>query len=272
MSQAEISIKDRASVQQLTDKLPHALLIISEAGLDGQGVAEQLAKAKTSEILRITPETGKSNISTEQIRDLTSAIRTRGLNRRVIIINRAEIMTETAQNALLKSLEEPTSDTHFILITAMPGQLLTTIRSRCQTLTLRRTSPVQDAKLLEKAKLTDQEKQQILFLAAGRPQTIKNLSQNPKALKDMQEIAQDAKSLLFAPSSYQSLKIAHKYSQDRAKALELLETLLKILKFQLKSKPNTPDLTDLIYKVTDIESAIKANGNLKLAMLRLAII
>jgi len=49
---------------------------------------------------------------------------------RVFIVRRAEEMTNAAANALLKTLEEPRQGTHFILLTARPDRLLTTIRSR----------------------------------------------------------------------------------------------------------------------------------------------
>ncbi|HVQ29286.1 MAG TPA: DNA polymerase III subunit delta', partial [Vicinamibacteria bacterium] len=44
----------------------------------------------------------------------------------------AHRMTEQAQNALLKSLEEPPATSHVFLVTSAPQMLLTTIRSRCQ--------------------------------------------------------------------------------------------------------------------------------------------
>ena len=52
---------------------------------------------------------------------------------RVIMIVDADNMTPQAQNSLLKILEEPPKDTYFILTTAHPEQLLTTVRSRCRT-------------------------------------------------------------------------------------------------------------------------------------------
>ncbi len=53
-------------------------------------------------------------------------------NAKVFVIHDAETMNETAQNALLKTLEEPPGKTFFILITSNPGGLLLTIRSRAQ--------------------------------------------------------------------------------------------------------------------------------------------
>lgn len=54
---------------------------------------------------------------------------------RVFILRRAEEMSVGAANAILKTLEEPRQGTHFILLTARPDRLLSTIRSR--TLPLR---------------------------------------------------------------------------------------------------------------------------------------
>lgn len=50
---------------------------------------------------------------------------------RFIIISSAHLMSEPAQNALLKSLEEPPPGVVFILITSFPKRLRETIRSRC---------------------------------------------------------------------------------------------------------------------------------------------
>ena len=52
--------------------------------------------------------------------------------RRVFLIRDAERMNEEAQNALLKTLEEPPGTACLILVTASAARLLPTIRSRCQ--------------------------------------------------------------------------------------------------------------------------------------------
>ena len=55
---------------------------------------------------------------------------------RVVIIQRADKMTPQAQNALLKTLEEPLDGTVFLLLSDAPELLLTTIVSRCRALKL----------------------------------------------------------------------------------------------------------------------------------------
>ncbi len=51
---------------------------------------------------------------------------------KVFIVDEAELLAEAGQNAMLKTLEEPTPGTTLILVTASEHRLLPTIRSRCQ--------------------------------------------------------------------------------------------------------------------------------------------
>lgn len=68
-------------------------------------------------------------------------------DRRIFVIEAADAMAEESQNALLKTLEEPASFAHLILISSQPSALLDTVRSRCQTVGFAALGP--DA-LLEK--------------------------------------------------------------------------------------------------------------------------
>lgn len=75
------------------------------------------------------------NIKIGQIREMQSETALRPINsaRRVVIIDGAELMNNAAANCLLKTIEEPPSQTIFILLTASRSSLLMTIRSRCMT-------------------------------------------------------------------------------------------------------------------------------------------
>jgi DNA polymerase-3 subunit delta' len=61
---------------------------------------------------------------------------------KVFIIDEAELLAGEAQNALLKTLEEPPPLTWFFLVTSQPDRLLSTIRSRCQHVRFDRLDPV----------------------------------------------------------------------------------------------------------------------------------
>lgn len=80
-----------------------------------------------------TPET--QEISIDQVRTLVlarSAFAPHEGKAKVFIVRRAEELSISAANALLKTLEEPGQSTHFILLTSQPEALLPTILSRTQ--------------------------------------------------------------------------------------------------------------------------------------------
>jgi DNA polymerase III subunit delta' len=83
------------------------------------------------------PKGGRSpsrDIVVDQVRDVVdrrlSLKRFEG-RRRFVIVDPADAMNPQAQNALLKTLEEPPDDTTLVLVASSPDALLPTIRSRC---------------------------------------------------------------------------------------------------------------------------------------------
>ena len=73
------------------------------------------------------------SIKIEQVRDVVDRAGYRPFEgrRRVVIIDEADAMVDAAQNALLKTLEEPPSASVFMLVSSMPDALLPTVLSRC---------------------------------------------------------------------------------------------------------------------------------------------
>jgi DNA polymerase III subunit delta' len=72
-------------------------------------------------------------IKIDQVRDIVDRASFRPFEgrRRVVIFDEADALMAPAQNALLKTLEEPPSLSVFILVTSRPDMLLPTVRSRC---------------------------------------------------------------------------------------------------------------------------------------------
>ena len=60
---------------------------------------------------------------------------------RVFVVEQADAMEEESQNALLKTLEEPASFAHIILVSSQPSALFETVRSRCQAIGFAALSP-----------------------------------------------------------------------------------------------------------------------------------
>ncbi len=91
-------------------------------------------------ILDITEIDAASNNGVENIRDLRDGVRFSGsaLERKVYIIDEVHMLSNSAFNALLKTLEEPPPNVHFILATTEAHKVPQTILSRCQRFDFRR--------------------------------------------------------------------------------------------------------------------------------------
>ncbi|MCT8265848.1 DNA polymerase III subunit delta' [Afifella sp. JA880] len=117
-------------------------------------------------------KTFRTVISVETIRRIVPFVGTtagEGLWR-IVIVDGAEEMNRSAANALLKALEEPPARTIFVLVTARPGQLLPTIRSRCRSFHFGLLSPEAIAHVFEALEVPqppEQDLQTILSLASG---------------------------------------------------------------------------------------------------------
>lgn len=157
MTELLLHPKTEAQLAALITNQPNAVLV---AGVEGSGkgtlsafLAGRLLGVDDPEgqayFLRINPA-GES-ISIDEIRELQQFLklkvpRTGQGIRRIVLIDRTERMRTEAQNALLKTLEEPPADTCIILTTGGSELLLPTITSRTQELVI---LPVTEAQATE---------------------------------------------------------------------------------------------------------------------------
>jgi len=98
----------------------------------------RIARGVHPDVLIVEPGDNGS-IKVDQVRELIdrAAYRPFEGRRRAVIIDEADALVTAAQNALLKTLEEPPSRSVFTLVTARPDALLPTVRSRCPRLAFR---------------------------------------------------------------------------------------------------------------------------------------
>lgn len=123
-----------------------------DAGRDACGVCAsctRIARLVHADVLLIEPgETGAIKVDAVRQAIERTAYRPFEGRRRMVIIDQADGLLVEAQNALLKTLEEPPAASTFVLVTARPDVLLPTVRSRCQRLRFGRLSPADVARVL----------------------------------------------------------------------------------------------------------------------------
>jgi DNA polymerase III subunit delta' len=181
----------------------------------------RIAKLASEDLLMIEP-TGAS-IKIEQAHEILRFISLRQLGRaRVILINEAHLLGPQAGNALLKSLEEPPPNTYFILVTPNSGAILTTIRSRSQTIRFQNLSD----KIL--ADLTGAEDWMIKS-AQGSLESLARLNQNRD---EWDHIRRSAMTTLEAMVSglHESDETFRESIKDRPSALFVTQTWLRALR------------------------------------------
>jgi DNA polymerase-3 subunit delta' len=112
----------------------------------------------------------KKSIGVDQVREACDELGMTSMRGgyRVAIVSPASIMTTAAQNALLKTLEEPAPRTLLVLVTARPSQLLPTLRSRCQRVEVPRPATAQATAWLA-TELGAQPSPRLLELTGGAP-------------------------------------------------------------------------------------------------------
>ena len=187
-----------------SERLPHALLMHGVAGIGKEGFARAfaqyllcdqkqgdqacgqcksclLSKAHTHPDLFVLQPEGKSTaIKVDQIRALGEFIYSSAQQGgyRVVVITPADTMNISAANALLKMLEEPGKDTLLILLTDRMGQLMPTIKSRCQHLECALPTPEQSSAWLAAQGIEGEQAQLLLKVCHGAPLAALDYHQN----------------------------------------------------------------------------------------------
>lgn len=187
------SIWDGFARQVEQDRLPHALLLVGQSGTGALDLARAMAQyllcsapqlgrscgqcrscnmlraESHPDLHRVLPEEGSQSIKIAQIREMTDFIFNTAQQggRKLVILSPAEAMNANAANALLKSLEEPSGNCVFLLVSEQPAFLMATIRSRCARVQIHTPNFQEALQWLERNRVANAE--QLLVSAGGRP-------------------------------------------------------------------------------------------------------
>lgn len=245
---------DKILTARSQSHFPHALLIVGADGTGKTDFAENLVasllctslidnkacqtcrscKTYQSEanpdFLKIALLEGKQQISVDQIRNLSEFISyTRSFNAyKVVLINPIERMNINAANSLLKSLEEPASNTVIILVATHLGRIIPTIKSRCQQLTLPSPDRTQAISWLQSQLLESNNSEELLDITNGKPLAALKITQDE--IQSHSEFANELLSICLGQSSVtETAKKWDKYNHEKLLNWQItwLQTFIK---------------------------------------------
>ena len=177
------------------DQLPHALLIHGPAGVGRRALAfwlvqrlldriegiprpEQLVSGRIdddalpthADFRLLQPLEDKKTISVDQVRELIGflSLTSHQSGAKVVVVLPAQAMTRSAANCLLKTLEEPTTNSYLILVVEALSRLPSTIVSRCHRVRVAKPNAAAAGHWLHDIDPTV-DWQNVLELSAGAP-------------------------------------------------------------------------------------------------------
>lgn len=258
---------------------PHAVLIAGGTGSGKQAITEVFIESilgdKQHNVLTIGPD--GNSIGIEEIRKIRDFLnrKTTGAEqiRRIIFVAQAHSMTGEAQNALLKTLEEPPEDTMVILTVDDPTSLKQTIRSRTQLLLVLPVAYDDAEKFFLKEKYAKEAIQTAYFMSDGRVGLLKALLDEAKDHPLVAGIL-DAKKLLKA-APYDRLVLIDGLSKQKEQTTLLLQGLERVVTSGLrmaaekKNEPSVKKFYELSKSIQDASKMLHANTNAKLVLTNL---
>lgn len=155
------------------------------AGLLGGGAdarVRRLVMSRAHPDLTILEPEGATSIGVDQARDVVtrSSMAPVEADRTVFLMPEAGSMTDSAANALLKTLEEPSSSVVFLLVSESEEDFPPTVASRCRTIHLGRVPQEAIASALTDRGLPPAESEGVAIVAGGRPGLALSLMTRPE--------------------------------------------------------------------------------------------
>lgn len=242
-------IKEQLTFLQSSNRLPHAIIIEGDEGLGKRTLAREIAlnlfcrgedkpcracpqcnkvlQGIHPDIYEYSASGGARSFHVDVVRDVKENVymQPNEAEYKAYILGNCQCMSENAQNALLKVLEEPPKYALFILTTTTKSAMLETVLSRSVVITLEgvNESIATDYILTKHPELDMAEVQRAVTIWGG------NIGKAMESLGDsklakISSIATDVCLALTKTNEYELLKVCSAFEKDR-------ETLVSTLSF-----------------------------------------
>lgn len=258
--------------------LSHAHLITGRDGIGKSIIADIfVSKILNKEIGKenvdaIHYRNKKASIGVSEVRDIIEEVNKRPYegNKKVIIIYDAQKLTIQAQNALLKTIEEPPNDVYILLLTTNLEILLDTIKSRCQIYKL---TPLNKEEMIDFISLnyevSEEQLSSLLAYSEGIPGRVERFLKDPK-LQSLRNLIIDMlrdinKNEVDITLKYE--KLFYSYKDESEELLNIISSFIRdiILYKEVNDKKLiiNSDKNEDIEELVQMMSYRKLNGMLR---------
>lgn len=202
------------------NRFSHALIIVGEDGIGKSIIAWETAKKilgkKESrqyiDIIKYRLRNNKKSIGIDDIKDIINETNKKPYegNNKVIIVYSADLMTEAAQNAFLKTVEEPSVGVYIILLCEKLDNILDTIQSRCEIYKLNRLKDNEINDFLDRKfpNLKEEDRKSVIAFSDGIPGRVEKFIED----KSFHNIRDNTLDLLKDLRAKDDIEIIHRYS------------------------------------------------------------
>jgi DNA polymerase-3 subunit delta' len=259
------NIIDSINNRKLNDSFSHANLIVGNDGIGKSIIAKYISNqiiegrdnADSIDIVKYYPSS--SSFGVDDVRNIINEVNKKPYesDKKVLILYRCDKLTTQAQNALLKTIEEPPKGVYLILLSDSLEVILDTIKSRCQIYKLTPLNKEEISAYIEDkyTDLTSDDKKSALAYSAGVPGKVDRFI-GDENLKRLRDICIE----LFADILKREQGIVLKYGDmlknSKDNKIELLNILLSYIRdIMIFKELNNSELIvnfDKVYKIKDI--------------------
>jgi DNA polymerase-3 subunit delta' len=171
-----------AAVGKATVAQAFATALLCPGGDPACNSCRRARQGNHSDLIPVVPE-GRATLGVEQARAVVAqaAVAPVEGGRKVFLFPEAGLMTDQAANALLKTLEEPSPTTIFILVAESEDELPKTVASRCRTVHFGRVPEEEMVSALSGLDLDQPDAEGLARVAGGRPGLALALARRPQA-------------------------------------------------------------------------------------------
>lgn len=259
------NVIDSINNRKLNDSFSHANLIIGNDGIGKSIIAKYISNqiieerdnVESVDIVKYYPSS--TSFGVDDVRNIINEVNKKPYegNKKVLILYRCDKLTTQAQNALLKTIEEPPMGVYLILLSDSLEAILDTIKSRCQVYKL---TPLTKEEILvyienKYTDLTSEDKKAALAYSSGIPGKIDRFIEDQN-LKDLRDICITLFEDILKREHDLVLKYEELLKNSKGEKFELLDILLSYIRdIMLFKELNNQELIvnlDKVLKINDI--------------------